>query len=163
MAPAEGRADRHAAALGGGGHRVALAQRPAEVEPAFLLAQPGQRRAGQRVETLAARLAAEPPQSISSTAGDRFLLATVRAAPLIILARLDDRRHRRARRASRQDRFEFDAPRRAQVVNLRKLGPKDAVLHDHLHHDATDSSRGNDAYLARIEPILYLNHITFGP
>src|SRR4029450_12750822 len=52
--------DRHATPLGRGDHRLALAQRPAEVEPALLLPQPGQRRAGQRV---AAPAASPPPHA----------------------------------------------------------------------------------------------------
>ena len=43
MAPPESGADRHATAFGRGDNRIALAQRPAELEPALLLPQPGQR------------------------------------------------------------------------------------------------------------------------
>ena len=68
VAPAKRGADRHATPLGRGDHRFAFAQRLAEVEPALLLPQPGQRRAGQRVEAPAASLAAEPPQSVGLAA-----------------------------------------------------------------------------------------------
>src|SRR3954452_6036187 len=77
-----------ARALGRGDHRLALAQRPAEVEPALLLPQPGQRRAGQRVEAPAASLAPEPPQSVGLAAADRRPVAAVRAAPFVTRARL---------------------------------------------------------------------------
>src|SRR3954469_17482217 len=70
--------------LGRGDYRLALAQRPAEVEPALLLPQPGQRRAGQRVEAPAASLAPEPPQSVGLAAADRRPVAAVRAAPPVV-------------------------------------------------------------------------------
>src|SRR4051812_49916582 len=91
VAPAKGGAERHATPLGRGDHRLALAQRPAEVEPALLLPQPGQWRAGQRVEASAASLAPEPPQSVGLAAADRRPVAAVRAAPFVARARLDHR------------------------------------------------------------------------
>ena len=152
MAPAKRGADRHATPLGRGDHRLALAQRPAEVEPALLLPQPGQRRAGQRVEAPAASLATEPPQSIGLTAADRRPVTAVRAAPFVTRARLDHRRYRRARRLSGQHLFKLQALVDGQVVHLRKPRPKDAVFHYKLHQYAIDSTMGSRTDLTRIEP-----------
>jgi len=152
VAPAKGGADRHATPLGRGDHRLAFAQRPAEVEPALLLPQPGQRRAGQRVEAPAASLAPEPPQSVGLAAADRRPVAAVRAAPFVTRARLDHRRYRRARRLSGQHLFKLQALVDGQVVHLRKPRPKDAVFHYKLHQYAMDSTMGSRTDLTRIVP-----------
>ena len=152
MAPAKGGADRHATPLGRGDHRLALAQRLAEVEPALLLPQPGQRRAGQRVEAPAASLAPEPPQSVGLAAADKRPVAAVRAAPFVTRARLDHRRYRRARRLSGQHIFKLQALVVSQVVHLSKPRPKDTVFHHKPHQYATNSTIGSRADLTRIEP-----------
>src|SRR5208337_2726039 len=89
MSPAERRAHRHPAPLGRGGHRLALAQRLTKIKPAFLLAQSGQRRSGQRIEASAAILAAETAQAVGLAPAHRRP-ATVRneipAAPELIEA-----------------------------------------------------------------------------
>src|SRR4051812_29328584 len=156
VAPAKGGAERHATPLGRGDHRLALAQRPAEVEPALLLPQPGQWRAGQRVEASAASLAPEPPQSVGLAAADRRPVAAVRAAPFVARAGLDHRRYRRARRPSGQHLFKLPALVDGQVVHLSKPRPKDAVFHHKLHQYATNSTTGSRADLTPIEPSPYL-------
>src|SRR3954454_5596663 len=156
VAPAKGGAERHATALGRGDHRLAFAQRPAEVEPALLLPQPGQRRAGQRVEAPAASLAPEPPQSVGLAAADRRPVAAVRAAPFVTRARLDHRRYRRTRRPSGQHLFKLPALLDGQVVHLRKPRPKDAVFHHKLPQYATNSTMGSRTDLTRIEGRRYL-------
>src|SRR5271167_867418 len=100
MAPPESGADRHATAFGRGDNRIALAQRQAELEPALLLPQPGQRGAGQRVEALAALLATEPPHAVRCAATDRRAVTAMRAPALIAHTPLDCRRYRRARRSA---------------------------------------------------------------
>ena len=143
MAPPESGADRHATAFGRGDNRIALTQRPAELEPALLLPQPGQRGAGQRVEALAALLAAEPPHAVRCAATDRRAVTAMRAPALIAQAPLDCRRHRRARRSPRQHLLKLKALIGRQVVNLRKPRPKGPVLHENLHQNAailTDSA-----------------------
>ena len=152
MAPAKRGADRHATPLGRGDHRLAFAQRPAEVEPALLLPQPGQRRAGQRVEAPAASLAPEPPQSVGLAAADRRPVAAVRAAPFVTRACLDHRRYRRARRPSGQHLFKLPALVVGQVVHLSKPRPKDAVFHHKLPQYATNSTMGSRTDLTPIEP-----------
>src|SRR3954470_19166673 len=142
----------HATPLGRGDHRLALAQRPAEVEPALLLPQPGQRRAGQRVEAPAASPAPEPPQSVGLAAADRRPVAAVRAAPFVTRARLDHRRYRRPRRPSGQHLFKLPALVVGQVVHLSKPRPKDAMFHHKLHQYGTNSTIGSRADLTRIEP-----------
>src|SRR3954454_649779 len=152
VAPAKGGAERHATALGRGDHRLAFAQRPAEVEPALLLPQPGQRRAGQRVEAPAASLAPEPSQSVGLAAADRRPVAAVRAAPFVTRACLDHRRYRRTRRPSSQHLFKLQALVVGQVVHLSKPRPKDTVFHHKLPQYATDSTTGSRADLTPIEP-----------
>src|SRR3954471_8692044 len=149
VAPAKGGADRHTARP----RRLAFAQRPAEVEPALLLPQPGQRRAGQRVEAPAASLAPEPPQSVGLAAADRRPVAAVRAAPFVTRARLDHRRYRHARRLSGQHLFKLQALVDGQVVHLRKPRPKDAVFHHKLPQYATNSTMGSRTDLTPIEPM----------
>ncbi len=141
MATPESGADRHATAFGRGDNRIALAQRPAELEPALLLPQPGQRGAGQPVEALAALLATEPPHAVRCAATDRRALTAMRAPALIGQAPLDCRHYRRARRSSRQHLLKLKALISRQVVNLRKPRSKGPVLHEKPPSERGRSSR----------------------
>src|SRR6516165_2197214 len=64
MAPLEGRVLVDFARLGGLAHRQRLIERPGKAEPALLLAQPCQRRAGQRIEGALAIKATAAQQAV---------------------------------------------------------------------------------------------------
>ena len=128
MSPAERRTHSHPAPLGRGGHRLALAQRLTKIKPAFLLAQSGQRRSGQRIEASAAILAAETAQVVGLAPAHRRP-AAVRTAPRLAQALLDRRRHRRSGLPADQHRLELLALLCRQTVDLRQPRSKHLMIH----------------------------------
>ena len=135
-------------------HPAPLGRRPAspwlqrltKIKPAFLLAQSGQRRSGQRVEASAAILAAETAQAVGSAPAHRHT-AAVRTAPRLAQALLDRRRHRRSGLPAGQHRLELLALLRRQTVDLRQPRSKHPLIH------RNPSSRSNQDVDDRVRAV----------
>jgi hypothetical protein len=80
MPPAKGRRRMNAAKLGGFREGSAFDHGAGMVEPTVLLAQPRQRRLGQRVDGPAAAFAAEPRKTVRPSPGDGLPSRAVRTA-----------------------------------------------------------------------------------
>ena len=91
VAPAMRRARRNPAARGRRLDRLAFGKRGAKGKPALLMVKPGQRRARERAEGLAALLALEAAKTARLAPLDRPASAAMRTAPLVIHAQLDER------------------------------------------------------------------------
>ena len=129
VAPAKRRARRNPAALGCLTDRLAFAKRRAEGQPALLVVQPRQRRAGERAECLTAGLAPIAAQTARLAPRHRPGAAAMWTAPLVIHAQLDRRQRGRALRRVRQHRRDLLALRRRQLINMREPVPKPLVIH----------------------------------
>jgi acetolactate synthase I/II/III large subunit len=145
MPPAERGGVRHAAARGRPLDRVAVAEPRRERRPQLLLAQPGQGRAGQRVEGPAATLAAIAPEPVRATTNDRPLGRAMRAAARLADPRLEQRQDaRQGRRRGQHPRRLFPLPSR-KPVRLGEPCLKVLVLHHRLPQLLAELSKINQA------------------
>ena len=126
VAPAMRRARRNPAARGRRAYRLPFGQRLAERQPALLVVQTRQRRAGERAECLPAGLAPIAAQTARLAPRDRTAAAAVRTAPLFVHAKFDRRQRGRTLRPSRQRRRDLLALRRRQIVHMRLTSPETA-------------------------------------
>src|SRR3982750_4428017 len=140
VAPAERRGQRDVTLRGGTSDRVADAERPGELEPALLEPQPGQRRAGQGIEALAAGLAAVPAQAIGAAALHRSRRAAMRALPLIPDAGVDGRRHFRFAIPPGQHRVQLLPLLRRRIDNSGEPSAKCGHVHRTLPPSGKDLS-----------------------
>src|SRR4051812_44058669 len=145
VAPAERRGQRDVTLRGGASDRVADAERPGELEPALLEPQPGQRRAGQGIEALAAGLAAVPAQAIGAAALHRSRRAAMRALPLIPDAGIKGRRHFRFAIPPGQYQVQLLPLLRRQIDNSGEPSAKCGHIHRTLPFRGKDSISGKRA------------------
>src|SRR5512132_2018766 len=129
VTPPKRRTHGDVAAPGRRPDRIALFQRLGEIEPALLMAQPGQGRSGQSIEALAAGFAAVPPQAVGAPSLDPASGTAMRTAPLGRDAILDRRRHLLARFPPVQDLLHLLTLFRRQIIHPRQPRAKRADVH----------------------------------